>query len=125
MSLACITLLAESVWRNCHSFRKSQHKAIRYHLLPQRHSSPCDAEGREHREWEKDYHGVTANRIVSAGESDKTQHFDLWSYSSLQDKTDASIVLCLLRSSFRPPFVNFYTQIARVSQTFFVPLQPL
>jgi hypothetical protein len=77
MSLACITLLAESVGRNCHSFRKSQHKAIRYHLLPQRHSSPCDAEGREHREWEKDYHEVTANHIVSAGESDKTQHFCL------------------------------------------------
>jgi hypothetical protein len=56
----------------------------------ERHSSPCDAEGREHREWEKDYHEVTANHIVSAGESDKTQHF-------------------------RPPLVTFYTQTARNS----------
>jgi hypothetical protein len=32
-------------------------------------------EGREYRGWEKDYHEVTANRTVSAGGSDKTQHF--------------------------------------------------
>ena len=32
----------------------------------------CGAEGREHRGWEKGDDEVTANRIVSAGESDKT-----------------------------------------------------
>ena len=61
--------------------------------LPQRHSSPCDAEGREHRGWEKGDDEVTANHIVSAGESDKTQHFS-------------------------PPFCTFNAQTARNLQTF-------
>ena len=62
-------------------------------ILPQRHSSPCDEEGREHRGWEKDYHEVTANHIVSAGESHNTQHFS-------------------------PPFRTFNAKTARNSQIF-------
>ena len=60
----------------------------------------------------------------SAGGSDKTRHFDLWSYSSLQDKTDASIVLCLLRTSFRPPFA-LLTHKPLIICKLFVPLHPL
>ena len=49
-------------------------------------------------QWEKDYHEVTANHIVSAGESDKTRHF--W-----------------------PPFCTFNAQTARHFNKLFVPLQ--
>jgi len=70
---------------------------------------------REHRGWEKDYHEVTANHIVSAGESDKTQHFSPPLNKSFTfDQLQAS----LFGAHLITIFVTFYTQTARISQTF-------